>query len=73
MLINVEILEWLCEAVRRKRPELWSNNWILHHDNAPDQEVLFQAVPDPKNQLLKWNTHPLPLIWLQMTSGCFQK
>jgi hypothetical protein len=22
----------------------------------------------PKNQLLKWNIHPIPLIWLQMTS-----
>jgi hypothetical protein len=27
----------------------------------------------PKNRLLKWNTHPVPLIWLRMTSGCFQK
>jgi hypothetical protein len=25
-----------------------------------------------KNQLLKWKTHPLPLIWLRMTSGCLQ-
>jgi hypothetical protein len=24
----------------------------------------------PKNQLMKWNTHPIPLIWLQMTSSC---
>jgi hypothetical protein len=23
------------EAVCRKRPELWPNYWILHHDNAP--------------------------------------
>jgi transposase len=21
--------------VRRKRPELWPNDWIFHHDNAP--------------------------------------
>jgi hypothetical protein len=27
----------------------------------------------PKNRLMKWNTHPLPLIWLRMTSGFFQK
>jgi hypothetical protein len=26
----------------------------------------------PKNESLKWNTHPDPLIWLRMTSGCFQ-
>jgi hypothetical protein len=25
------------------------------------------------SQLLKWNTHPIPLIWLQMISGCFPK
>jgi hypothetical protein len=23
-----------------KRPELWSNDWILHHDNAPAEKVL---------------------------------
>jgi hypothetical protein len=27
----------------------------------------------PKNQLLKWNSHPMLLIWLHMTFGCFQK
>jgi hypothetical protein len=27
----------------------------------------------PKNRLLKWNTHPIPLVWLRVTSGCFQK
>jgi len=27
----------------------------------------------PKNQLVKWNTHPLPLFWLRATSGCFLK
>ena len=30
------ILSRLRDAVRRKRPELWSTgNWRLHHDNAP--------------------------------------
>jgi len=24
----------------------------------------------PENRLLKCNTHPFPLVWLQMTSGC---
>jgi hypothetical protein len=27
----------------------------------------------PRNRLLKWNTDPVPLIWLQVTCGCFQK
>jgi hypothetical protein len=26
----------------------------------------------PKSRLPKWNTHPISLIWLRMTSGCFQ-
>jgi len=30
------VLQCLCDAVRRHRPEKWrSGNWILHHDNAP--------------------------------------
>jgi histone-lysine N-methyltransferase SETMAR len=36
----VEILERLREAVRRKRPELRPNDWILHHDNAPPHKAL---------------------------------
>jgi len=36
----VEILEWLIEAVRRKMPELWPNDWILHHDKAPAHKAL---------------------------------
>jgi hypothetical protein len=28
----VEILKRLLEAVRRKRPKLWPNDWILLHD-----------------------------------------
>jgi len=31
----------LRERVRRKRPELWRNWWILHQDNAPAQNALF--------------------------------
>jgi hypothetical protein len=44
----VEILKWLCEAVHRKRPELWPNDCILHHDNTPFHKALCQAVSDPK-------------------------
>jgi len=36
----VEILKRLREAVRKKRPELWSNDWILHHNNAPAHKAL---------------------------------
>jgi hypothetical protein len=36
----VEILKRLLEAVCRKGPELWPNNWILHHDTAPAYKAL---------------------------------
>jgi len=37
----LEVLERLCEKVRRKRPKLFaSNSWILHHDNAPAHTAL---------------------------------
>ena len=32
----VAVLKRLREAVRRKRPQLWTNqSWVLHHDNSP--------------------------------------
>jgi hypothetical protein len=36
----VEILKRLREAVHRERPELWTNDWIPHHDNAPAHKAL---------------------------------
>jgi len=36
----IEILTKLRERVRRKRPELWTNGWILHQDNAPAHNAL---------------------------------
>jgi hypothetical protein len=36
----VEILKQLHEALHRKRPELWPNNWTLHHDNVPANKAL---------------------------------
>jgi hypothetical protein len=59
----VEILTWLCEAVCTMRPELWPNNWILHHDNAPTHKALSTSFC-PKNLLLKWNTYPIPDLFL---------
>jgi hypothetical protein len=66
----MEILKSLLEAVRRKRPELWTNDWILHHDIAPAQGALCQW---PKNRLLKGKTHHISLILFRMASGCFKK
>jgi len=37
----LEVLERLCEKVRRNWPELFASNpWILHHDNAPAHTAL---------------------------------
>jgi hypothetical protein len=47
----VEILKRLHEALRRKRLELWSNDWILHHDSASARKVLPNSFW-PKNPLL---------------------
>ena len=38
---HLEVLKRLREKVRRKRPELFTNNsWILHHDNVPAYTAL---------------------------------
>jgi len=36
----IEVLMKLRERVRRKRPELWRNGWILHQGNAPAHNTL---------------------------------
>jgi histone-lysine N-methyltransferase SETMAR len=36
----VGILKRLLEAVRRKTPELWPNDWILQQENAPAHKAL---------------------------------
>jgi hypothetical protein len=68
----VEILKRLREAVRRKRPELWPNYWILHYDNAPVHRALSVKQFLAQKSILKRNTHLISLIWLRMTSGCFK-
>jgi len=37
----METLKQLWKSVYRKRPELWPNDWILHHDNVPAHKALF--------------------------------
>ena len=36
----IEVLIKLCECVRRKWPELWTNGWILQQDNAPAHNAM---------------------------------
>jgi hypothetical protein len=43
----------LREAVKRKRPEAWTNKtWMLHHDNAPPHTSLLirEFVPSRKTR-----------------------
>jgi len=38
----VAVLKRLKEAVRRKKPQLWTNqSWVLHHDNIPAHSSFF--------------------------------
>jgi alpha-L-fucosidase len=45
---HVDVLKRLFEAVRKKRPEIGPNDWILHHDNAPAHKAL--SVKNLKDQ-----------------------
>jgi hypothetical protein len=36
----IELLAKLQGKIRKKRPELWKNGWILHQDNAPAHNSL---------------------------------
>jgi len=36
----LEVLTRLRESVRRKRPGLWPDKWILHHDNVAAHDAL---------------------------------
>lgn len=40
-----------CDTVRKKHPELWSNNWFFHHDNDPAHDVLTMSPFLTKNQI----------------------
>jgi hypothetical protein len=63
----VDTLKRLREAVRTKRSELWSNEWIPQHDNAQAHKELSSS-SGPKIDYRN-GTHPIPLIWLRMNSG----
>ena len=47
----------LRECVRRKRPGLWPDKWILHHDNAPAHDALRFHEFLAKNSITKMD-HP---------------
>ena len=53
----LEVLTRLRESVRRKRPGLWPDKWILHHDNAPAHDALRIREFLAKNSITKMD-HP---------------
>jgi hypothetical protein len=69
----VETFKWLREAVRRKSLNFGP---VIRFSTTKMLQFTMRSLPSsfwPKYQLLKWKTHPIPLIWLRMTSSCFQK
>jgi hypothetical protein len=39
----LEVLARLQEYVRKKRPGLWHDKWILHHDYAPARDAFVSS------------------------------
>jgi len=69
----IEVLPKLRECVRRKRPELWGNGWILHQDNAPAHNALSvkQFVANKTSLCLR--NHPTCQTSLPATSTFSQR
>jgi hypothetical protein len=53
----LKILAGLCEAVSCRRPELWPDAWILHHDSATAHDTLTVQEFLAKKSILKLD-HP---------------
>jgi len=53
----LEVLTKLGESVRRKRPGIWPDKWILQHDNAPAHDELRVREFLAKNSITKMD-HP---------------
>jgi hypothetical protein len=53
----LEILARLCEAVHRRRPKLWPDAWILHHDNALAHDALAVRKFLAKKLIMKLDNH----------------
>ena len=53
----VEVLTRLQETIWSKRPGLWPDKWILHHDNAPAHDALRVREFLAKNSITKTD-HP---------------
>ncbi|KAJ4433029.1 hypothetical protein ANN_15286 [Periplaneta americana] len=68
-----DVLRRLRDAVRRKRPDMWTaNNWHLHHDNAPAHSSQLIHIFLAKHGITMFANLPTLQTWLLATSGCFQ-
>ena len=57
----MEVLTRLREPVRRKRPGLWPDKWILYYDNAPAHDALRVREFLAKNSTTKRTIHLIHL------------
>jgi len=53
----LEVLTRLQESVQKKRPRLWPDKWILHHDSALAHDALRVSEFLAKNSITKMD-HP---------------
>ena len=71
-----DVLRRLRDAVRRKRPELWSTgNWRLHHDNDPGHsshliKTFFGEKPDFEGDYVS-SAPSIPVFSLARRSDTF--
>jgi hypothetical protein len=54
----LEVLTRLWKCVRMKRPGLWPDKWILHHDSAPAHGALRVCEFLAKNSITKMDHSP---------------
>jgi len=54
----LEVLTRLGESFRTKRPGIWPDKWILHHDNAPAHDALRFREFLAKNSITKMDNPP---------------
>ena len=69
----IKVLTKLSEHVRKKRPELWRNGWILHQDNVPAHNALSVKQFLANKTSLCLSTHPTHQTSLSATSASSQR
>jgi len=69
----LEVLTRLRESVRRKRPGLWPDKWILHQDNAPAHDALRVREFLAKNSITKMDNPPYSSYLVPLRFLAFSK